>query len=253
MIAWGDNSNGQTNVPAGLSNVVALGAGDHHNCALKADGTRVAVRASTSQSSAMFRQCQSPGCPTWLRSLQVGITTWRFWAKARPCCKPPPRTPATRGRCFSLSLPDSRAVGPTNWNPGMYGTKLSGCPWTWLLAMAPQNGSRTPTPWLPRAIIAFGAGRHYSEFARRPSKDSLGAGVRLQAIERMPHPRSRCAKAALPSTIPPTIIAGWFVLAPEVEIGADNGHQDESRREHFAWCPNWREWWPCLQRWRSRR
>ena len=42
VVAWGDNSSGQTNVPAGLNNVVAVAAGWDHNLALRADGTVVA-------------------------------------------------------------------------------------------------------------------------------------------------------------------------------------------------------------------
>lgn len=41
LVAWGANDFGQTNVPAGLSNVVALAAGYSHSLALKADGTVV--------------------------------------------------------------------------------------------------------------------------------------------------------------------------------------------------------------------
>ena len=40
MVAWGDDSAGQTNVPAGLTNVVAVAAGGFHSLALKNDGTR---------------------------------------------------------------------------------------------------------------------------------------------------------------------------------------------------------------------
>jgi len=39
VTAWGDNSYGQTNVPAGLSNVVAVAGGYYHSLALRADGT----------------------------------------------------------------------------------------------------------------------------------------------------------------------------------------------------------------------
>ena len=39
VAAWGDNSLHQTNVPAGLSNVVAIAAGFWHSIALRADGT----------------------------------------------------------------------------------------------------------------------------------------------------------------------------------------------------------------------
>jgi alpha-tubulin suppressor-like RCC1 family protein len=39
VVAWGDNSYGQTNVPAGLSNVVAVAGGSTHSAALRNDGT----------------------------------------------------------------------------------------------------------------------------------------------------------------------------------------------------------------------
>ena len=42
MIAWGRNANGQTDVPAGLSDVEAIAAGEVHSLALKKDGTVVA-------------------------------------------------------------------------------------------------------------------------------------------------------------------------------------------------------------------
>lgn len=41
VIAWGENTLGQTNVPAGLSNVMAIAAGWRHSVALKNDGTVV--------------------------------------------------------------------------------------------------------------------------------------------------------------------------------------------------------------------
>ena len=42
VIGWGDNSYGQVNVPAGLTNVTAIAAGDYHGLALKRDGTVLA-------------------------------------------------------------------------------------------------------------------------------------------------------------------------------------------------------------------
>lgn len=39
VVAWGDNSVGQTSVPAGLSTVKAIAAGEYHTVALKGDGT----------------------------------------------------------------------------------------------------------------------------------------------------------------------------------------------------------------------
>ncbi len=38
IAAWGNKGSGQTNVPAGLTNVVAIAAGDYHDLALRADG-----------------------------------------------------------------------------------------------------------------------------------------------------------------------------------------------------------------------
>ena len=38
VAAWGDNGSGQTSVPAGLSNVIAIAAGFNHSLALRADG-----------------------------------------------------------------------------------------------------------------------------------------------------------------------------------------------------------------------
>ena len=42
VVAWGANDAGQTDVPAGLSDVTAISAGRWHNLALRADGTVVA-------------------------------------------------------------------------------------------------------------------------------------------------------------------------------------------------------------------
>jgi len=42
VVAWGANFFGQTDVPAGLSNVVAISAAEYHTLALKRDGTLVA-------------------------------------------------------------------------------------------------------------------------------------------------------------------------------------------------------------------
>src|SRR5262245_10239702 len=42
FVAWGDNGQGQTNVPPGLRDVIAISAGETHSMALKRNGTVVA-------------------------------------------------------------------------------------------------------------------------------------------------------------------------------------------------------------------
>ena len=41
VVAWGDNSSGQVTVPAGLTSVIAVAAGNNFSMALKSDGTVV--------------------------------------------------------------------------------------------------------------------------------------------------------------------------------------------------------------------
>ena len=48
VVAWGYGGNGQTSVPDGLSDVVAIDAGYYHNLALRSDGTVVAWGQNTS-------------------------------------------------------------------------------------------------------------------------------------------------------------------------------------------------------------
>ena len=56
IAVWGDNENGQCDVPAGLTNVTAIAAGAWHNVALRGDGT-VAVWGATRID---FDQCHVP-------------------------------------------------------------------------------------------------------------------------------------------------------------------------------------------------
>ena len=53
VVGWGDNSEGQTNIPSGLSNAVALAAGDYHSLALTADGRVVGWGANWSGQTAI--------------------------------------------------------------------------------------------------------------------------------------------------------------------------------------------------------
>ena len=48
VVAWGYNGYGQTNVPANATNVIAVAAGEYHSLALRSDGTVVAWGANGS-------------------------------------------------------------------------------------------------------------------------------------------------------------------------------------------------------------
>ena len=44
IVAWGDNTYGQINVPPGLTNVIGIAAGQNHSVALRGDGRIVGCR-----------------------------------------------------------------------------------------------------------------------------------------------------------------------------------------------------------------
>src|SRR5713101_6561499 len=46
VVAWGDNFNGQSTVPANLTGVIAIAAGGNHSLAVKSDGTVAAWGAN---------------------------------------------------------------------------------------------------------------------------------------------------------------------------------------------------------------
>lgn len=77
IVAWGDNSYGQTNVPAGLSNVVSIAAGFWHTLALKNDGTVSAWGASTNNLLAIvdFGQTSVPAGLSNVRAVAAGGNT----------------------------------------------------------------------------------------------------------------------------------------------------------------------------------
>ena len=59
VIAWGDNSSGQTSVPNGLTNVVQIAAGAAHSMAIKADGTIVTWGSAASTPSGISNPIQA--------------------------------------------------------------------------------------------------------------------------------------------------------------------------------------------------
>jgi hypothetical protein len=60
VAVWGDNSFGQTNLPPGLSNVIAIAAGGNHSLALKTNGTVVAWGENTDANGAFAGQSVVP-------------------------------------------------------------------------------------------------------------------------------------------------------------------------------------------------
>jgi alpha-tubulin suppressor-like RCC1 family protein len=60
VAVWGDNSFGQTNQPAGLSNVVAVAAGGNHTLALRTNGTVVAWGENTDAEGNIAGQSAAP-------------------------------------------------------------------------------------------------------------------------------------------------------------------------------------------------
>src|SRR5512140_3525956 len=60
VVAWGDNRAGQTNVPPGLSDVIAVSGGVFHSLALKNNGTVVAWGCSPFQYGIDAGQCMIP-------------------------------------------------------------------------------------------------------------------------------------------------------------------------------------------------
>lgn len=80
VVAWGDDTYGQANVPAGLSNVVAVAAGGYHSLALRSDGTVSAWGAGMSGSELPPESGQSI-VPLGLANA-VAITAGRYHSLA---------------------------------------------------------------------------------------------------------------------------------------------------------------------------
>jgi hypothetical protein len=71
VIAWGDNNNGQCNVPGNLNGVIAIAAGGYHSLALRANGTVVGWGADfDGQASA----------PTFDNVVAIAAGTWHSLA-----------------------------------------------------------------------------------------------------------------------------------------------------------------------------
>ncbi len=79
VVAWGFDGDGETTVPAGLSNVVAVACGGYHSLSLKADGTVVAWGQDAFTAKALCQPASAMSLPS-----RAGILT------ARPCGRTAP-------------------------------------------------------------------------------------------------------------------------------------------------------------------
>jgi len=119
-MAWGLNSDGQGTVPAGLSGVVEIAAGEAHSLALRADGAVVAWGDNT------YGQCSTG--PAWGGVIAIaagGAHSLELIGRRPPGLKL--GNPLQHGAAFTLSLPTvmgrayflqyKGSVTDTNWVP----------------------------------------------------------------------------------------------------------------------------------------
>ena len=125
VVAWGANYYGQTNVPSGLSNVVAIAAGSSHSLALTAEGRVVGWGASN------YGQTTVPSGLTNVVAIAAGAD-YSLALLQQPTV-PTPRLELSRGTS-GLEL---RAYGA----PGISCQLL--------------RASRLPGPWLPAEPVTF--------------------------------------------------------------------------------------------------
>ncbi|NBP40570.1 MAG: hypothetical protein EBV34_19490, partial [Betaproteobacteria bacterium] len=105
VVAWGGNAEGQASVPAGLTNVTAIAAGDFHSVALKSDGTVVAWGGNSSGQRNVPAALQ-PGTPVFTFSYAGRGTT----------VYGPSATPPSQGGDFTIEgaplSSESISIGP---------------------------------------------------------------------------------------------------------------------------------------------
>jgi hypothetical protein len=100
VVAWGYNYDGQTNVPPGLSNVVAIAAGSTHNLALKRDGTVIAWGRNT------FAQTNVPAGLSNVVAIAAGdFHNLALLGDAPPQLKVPLINPSYSQGVFGVTLP----------------------------------------------------------------------------------------------------------------------------------------------------
>ena len=100
VIAWGDNGYGQTNLPGGLTNVVAIAAGWDHSLALKQDGSVVGWGDNT------YGECTAPAGLTNVVAI-AGGGSWSLAIVALP----PPTVTLSMSRNLTVLFWPTNAIG----------------------------------------------------------------------------------------------------------------------------------------------
>ena len=179
-MAWGNNNYGQTNVPPGATNVIALAAGRYHSLALRADGTVIGWGLNTSGqatalSNAVNAVAIAAGRDQSLALLQDGSAVGRINTNSstRGLSYGPPPADATNltaisaGAYHALGLRSDKTVtgwGVTNYgllNPPSYATNVLALAAGGVLNLAlvpdpaaPPIPPRIARPPLGREIVA---------------------------------------------------------------------------------------------------
>lgn len=153
VVVWGGNTNGETNIPLGLTNVTALAGGDYHCLALRSDSTVAAWGSNT------YAQTNVPGALT--NALQISAGDYHSVALL------PDGTLRLWGTLFvtSTNLPPSATnlavlgVGPGAQH--LFALRTDGS----LFAWGGLNGESTIPPSVSNAV-AIAAGGAFSVAVR---------------------------------------------------------------------------------------
>jgi alpha-tubulin suppressor-like RCC1 family protein len=109
MSAWGDNTCGQATVPSGLSNVVAIACGGWHSLALKRDGTVVAWGAVSTNKLIACGQATVPSGLTNVVQLAGGaVNSLALVGSAPPVTQAVLSSPMRGTNGFNVKLASTR-------------------------------------------------------------------------------------------------------------------------------------------------
>ena len=132
VVAWGYNFDHETNVPAGLSNVVAIAAGQSHSLVLKANGTVVDWGLNN------YGQTNVPAGLTNVTQIAAGVScSLALVGTGPPVTQAPAASPVLGTGGFSLTLPTQSG----RLFALEYRTDLTSTNWTAVLPLAAGNGT----------------------------------------------------------------------------------------------------------------